>query len=91
MLHAMGRVQTFETPHHCDLVLFSVSGLTYSAITLLSTVVFLLMATHLNRWRLTKGYGIILIAVYILFNILASLYELNFFGYVHPPECPSLY
>ncbi|ELU13712.1 hypothetical protein CAPTEDRAFT_22628, partial [Capitella teleta] len=64
-------------------------GLTYSALTLLSTVVFLLVATHLNGWRLTKMYGILLIVMYALFNVLASCYELNLFGVVHPPTCPS--
>ncbi len=29
-----------------------ISGLTYSSLTLLSTVVFLLVATHLNGWKL---------------------------------------
>nr|XP_022335494.1 probable sodium/potassium/calcium exchanger CG1090 [Crassostrea virginica] len=63
-------------------------GLLYSTLTLLLTVVFLLVATHINGWKLTKRYGIVLMIVYIIFNVLASLYELNVFGYVHPKECP---
>ena len=63
-------------------------GLLYSTLTLLLTVVFLLVATHVNGWKLTKRYGIVLMIVYIIFNVLASLYELNVFGYVHPKECP---
>jgi len=66
-------------------------GLTYSALTLLSTVVLLLVLTHLNRWRLTPAYGAILFVIYVLFNVLSCLYELNVFAYVHPPECPSQY
>eukprot|EP00105_Crassostrea_gigas_P043882 XP_019928030.1 PREDICTED: sodium/potassium/calcium exchanger 3 [Crassostrea gigas] len=63
-------------------------GLLYSTLTLLLTVVFLLASTHVNGWRLTKRYGIALMIVYVIFNVLASLYELNVFGYVHPNECP---
>ncbi|KAK2154216.1 hypothetical protein LSH36_274g01058 [Paralvinella palmiformis] len=80
---------TAITPNE-GVVVYS-AGLTYSSLTLLSTVVFLLVATHLNGWRLTKGYGVILMIVYVLFNILACLYELNIFGYVRPPECASDY
>lgn len=28
---------------------------------------------------------------YLFFITLASLYELNVFGYMNPPECPSDY
>ena len=66
-------------------------GLTYSSLTLLTTVVLLLVLTHLNRWRLTRAYGSVLLVIYVLFNVLSCLYELNVFGYVHPPECPSHY
>lgn len=66
-------------------------GLLYSSLTLLATVFLLLVITHLNRWRLTKKYGIVLFIIYIFFSILTSLYELNIFGYVHPAECPSNY
>ncbi len=34
-------------------------------------------------------FGIVLLITYFIFMILAILYELNKFGYVHPPECPS--
>ncbi|XP_076367837.1 putative sodium/potassium/calcium exchanger CG1090 isoform X1 [Tachypleus tridentatus] len=66
-------------------------GLTYSTVTLISTVVFLLVATHCNGWKLDRKYGVILFIWYLLFMVLASLYELNIFGYFNPPECPSNY
>ncbi|KAK3883945.1 hypothetical protein Pcinc_011757 [Petrolisthes cinctipes] len=66
-------------------------GLTYSTISLFSTVIFLIVATHLNGWKLDKKYGIILLIWYLIFMIFASLYELNVFGYLNPPECPSPY
>ncbi|XP_062603275.1 sodium/potassium/calcium exchanger 3-like [Saccostrea cucullata] len=62
-------------------------GLLYSTLTLLLTIVFLLVATHANGWKLTKRYGLVLMIVYILFTVLTALYELNLFGYVHPKEC----
>ncbi|KAK3887755.1 hypothetical protein Pcinc_008159 [Petrolisthes cinctipes] len=65
--------------------------LTYSTISLFSTVIFLIVATHLNGWKLDKKYGIILLIWYLIFMIFASLYELNVFGYLNPPECPSPY
>ncbi|KAJ4450727.1 hypothetical protein ANN_02157, partial [Periplaneta americana] len=66
-------------------------GLTYSTLSLLSTVLFLVVATHLNGWKLDKKYGIILMVWYLLFITFASLYELNVFGNLNPPECPSNY
>ncbi|XP_046548363.1 probable sodium/potassium/calcium exchanger CG1090 isoform X1 [Haliotis rubra] len=67
------------------------AGLTYSSLTLLSTVGFLLIATHLNGWKLDKKYGAVLLVVYVIYTVLASMYELNIFGYFHPVECPSNY
>nr|XP_034309569.1 sodium/potassium/calcium exchanger 3 isoform X2 [Crassostrea gigas] len=55
-------------------------GLTYSAITLLSTVVFLLVAMFLTRWRLDKKFGVICLFVYVVVIIFSCLYELNVFG-----------
>ncbi|XP_068896686.1 probable sodium/potassium/calcium exchanger CG1090 isoform X4 [Tenebrio molitor] len=66
-------------------------GLTYSTLSLLSTVVFLVVATHLNGWKLDRKYGIILMAWYLIFITFASMYELNVFGYLNPPECSSDY
>ncbi|KAL1137919.1 hypothetical protein AAG570_009614 [Ranatra chinensis] len=66
-------------------------GLIYSTVSLLSTVVFLVVATHLNGWKLDKKYGIVLMLWYIFFICFASLYELNVFGEMNPPECHSDY
>ncbi|XP_012260271.1 probable sodium/potassium/calcium exchanger CG1090 isoform X2 [Athalia rosae] len=66
-------------------------GLTYSTISLLSTVVFLVVATHLNGWKLDRRYGVVLMAWYLIFIAFASLYELNVFGEMNPPMCPSLF
>ncbi|CAK9812132.1 Sodium/potassium/calcium exchanger 4 [Anthophora plagiata] len=66
-------------------------GLTYSTVSLLSTVVFLVLATHLNGWKLDRRYGVILMLWYLVFIVFASLYELNVFGIMNPPVCPSLF
>lgn len=64
-------------------------GLTYSTLSLLSTVVFLLLSVHLNGWKLDKRLGVILMVWYFLFIALASMYELNVFGNFNPAQCPS--
>lgn len=64
-------------------------GLAYSTLSLLSTVFFLLFATHMNGWKLDKRLGVILMFWYVLFITIASLYELNVFGQLNPPECLS--
>lgn len=66
-------------------------GLTYSTVSLLSTVVFLVVATHLNNWKLDKKLGIVLMIWYLVFITIASLYEMNYFGPMNPPMCPTEY
>jgi len=65
------------------------SGLTYSTVSLLSTVIFLVLATHLNGWKLDQRYGMVLMVWYLIFIVFASLYELNVFGEMNPPVCSS--
>ncbi|CAH8529917.1 unnamed protein product [Heterobilharzia americana] len=65
-------------------------GLLYSTLTLFTTVIYLLVATHINRWRLTKPYGYALLIGYIIVLLFCSLYELNYFGTVHLPSCPLI-
>ncbi|CAH2265387.1 jg13340 [Pararge aegeria aegeria] len=66
-------------------------GLIYSTLSLFSTVVFLVLATHANGWKLDRKFGAVLMVWYLLFITLASLYELNVFGNIHPPDCESSY
>ncbi|XP_022827560.1 probable sodium/potassium/calcium exchanger CG1090 isoform X2 [Spodoptera litura] len=66
-------------------------GLIYSTLSLFSTVIFLVVATHANGWKLDRKYGAVLMVWYILFITLASLYELNVFGYYTHPDCVSTY
>ncbi|CAH0721028.1 unnamed protein product, partial [Brenthis ino] len=66
-------------------------GLVYSTLSLFSTVIFLVVATHANGWKLDRKFGAVLMVWYLLFITLASLYELNIFGNFHPPDCESMY
>ncbi|VVD00421.1 unnamed protein product [Leptidea sinapis] len=66
-------------------------GLIYSTLSLFSTVIFLVLATHANGWKLDRKFGAVLMVWYLLFITLASLYELNVFGIFHPPDCDSIY
>lgn len=67
------------------------TGMAYATACLLSTIVFLLLSTHLNKWKMNKLYGMILMVWYLIFMVLACLYELNFFGLVSLPSCDSDY
>ena len=58
---------------------------------LMSTVIFLVVAVQLNGWKLDIKFGVLLMLVYITFNVMAILYELNYFGIVRPPQCDSLW
>lgn len=66
-------------------------GLAYSTACLLSTIVFLLVLTHVNRWKMNKLYGAILMAWYLVFMTVACLYEMNVFAFVNLPSCESDY
>ncbi|CAD5121371.1 DgyrCDS9893 [Dimorphilus gyrociliatus] len=70
-----------------DPVIVYSRGLTYSSITLLTTVVLLIGSVHLNGWKLNKKLGFSLLCLYVTYIIIASLYELNIFAQVHPPTC----
>ncbi|KAK7496335.1 hypothetical protein BaRGS_00012500 [Batillaria attramentaria] len=68
----------------------SSSGLLYSSLTLLATVVFLLISISCNRWRLNKPYGVTCLVVYVFVITLSSLYELNVFGDLKPSVVPPV-
>ncbi|CAL4154299.1 unnamed protein product, partial [Meganyctiphanes norvegica] len=74
-----------------SVVLVESRGLTYSTCSLFSTVVFLVVATHWNGWKLDPKYGVALMFWYLLFMVLACLYESNLFGVFNLPSCTSKY
>jgi sodium/potassium/calcium exchanger 4 len=56
-------------------------------LTLFGTVIILIVVIHLNKWKLDRKLGVILMAVYVFFVLLASFYESNLFGTNHLPMC----
>ncbi|BFY98049.1 hypothetical protein BsWGS_01089 [Bradybaena similaris] len=71
-----------------DSVKIDSGGLTYSALTLLATVGFLLASMGVNKWKLTKGYGALCLLAYVIVITLSCLFELNIFEDINPPTCP---
>lgn len=63
------------------------SGLEYSAISLLGTLLLLYSAFYLNKFRLDKYLGNACLIMYAIFLITASLIELNVFFTVNLPTC----
>lgn len=56
------------------------SGLTYTAISLVCSVVFIFLAVHLNGWKIDKKLGAICLVLYLVFTVLSILYELGIIG-----------
>ncbi|XP_008119677.2 sodium/potassium/calcium exchanger 5 isoform X1 [Anolis carolinensis] len=58
----------------------SSSGLTYTAISLVCSIIFIFLAVHLNGWKLDKKLGAVCLLMYLAFAILSILYELGIIG-----------
>ncbi|XP_014799940.1 PREDICTED: sodium/potassium/calcium exchanger 5 [Calidris pugnax] len=56
------------------------NGLTYTAISLICSVVFIFLAVHLNGWKIDKKLGAICLVLYVVFTVLSILYELGIIG-----------
>ncbi|KAL3199136.1 hypothetical protein MRX96_014101 [Rhipicephalus microplus] len=62
-------------------------AMTYTSVTLLSTVVLLFVIFVLTRWTLNYKVGFACVVMYVIFITLACMYELNVFGDFNPPTC----
>lgn len=69
-------------------IVLNSSGITYSAISLLSTLVGLYVALALNRFKLDWKIGVTCLCMYVSFLAFASVIELNVFFPVNLPTCP---
>ncbi|KAM9313044.1 sodium/potassium/calcium exchanger 5 [Gastrophryne carolinensis] len=56
------------------------TGLTYTTISLLFSIIFIFLAIHLNGWKLDKRLGVICLVMYLVFATLSILYELGIIG-----------
>ena len=70
-------------------LLISSKGISYSALILLSTVAFLLIAMHLSKWKLSTWFGILCLIAYVAVITVSCLFELNVFGDFLLPPCPK--
>lgn len=69
-------------------VVINSTGLSYSTISLLSSLLALYFTLAVNKFRLDWKVGLVCALLYTVFLILASLIELNFFFQVNLPVCP---
>ena len=65
---------------HLENPTYFILGLLYSTFSLFSTVIFLILACHVNHWKLDRKFGVILLVWYFIFMTIAAMYELNVFG-----------
>lgn len=68
-------------------VFINSAAMTYTSVTLLSTVLLLFIIFVLTRWTLNYKVGFACVFMYVIFITLACMYELNVFGEFNPPTC----
>lgn len=68
-------------------IILNSSGLTYSAISLLTTLFGLYIAFAANKFKLDWRIGVACTVMYVGFLILATMIELNLFFAVNLPVC----
>ncbi|XP_077514385.1 sodium/potassium/calcium exchanger 5-like [Amblyomma americanum] len=68
-------------------VFINSAAMTYTSVTLLSTVVLLFFIFVATQWTLNYKVGFACVFMYVIFIVLACMYELNVFGEFNPPTC----
>lgn len=63
------------------------TSLLFSSLSAVLIVVFLLVCTMVNGWKLNKKFGLLCLLVYGLMVMFAVMYEMNVFGLVNLPPC----
>ncbi|XP_042901607.1 sodium/potassium/calcium exchanger 5 [Parasteatoda tepidariorum] len=81
-------IKTFFFSKTSSLIINS-SALTYTTLTLLSTVVLLFVTFSLSGWKLNRKVGLMCLVLYVAFLVIACMCELNVFGDMNPPTCAS--
>lgn len=72
-----------------DPLTISSGGIGYSALILLSTVAFMLIAINfLAKWKLNKPFGFLCLVAYVIVIAISCLFELNVFGDFVLKACP---
>ncbi|XP_072050590.1 sodium/potassium/calcium exchanger 5-like [Amphiura filiformis] len=71
-------------------VTIATDGLTFTSITLMLTVLIVVIAIHVNGWKLNIKLGVLCFAIYVVFITFAILRELGIVGGTVPPfYCPG--
>lgn len=70
-----------------DVATINSSGMVYSVMLLFLTIIITVGGVYLSKWQLTKRLGILLLSIYVVFLIISSMIEFNYFGFVNPPMC----
>ncbi|XP_055924238.1 sodium/potassium/calcium exchanger 4-like [Argiope bruennichi] len=68
------------------LLVFS-SALTYTTATLLITLLAFVLVFVFSGWKLNRTVGLIYFIMYVIFVIIACMYELNVFGNINAETC----
>ncbi|GFV07625.1 hypothetical protein TNCV_4941271 [Trichonephila clavipes] len=68
------------------LIVFS-SALTYTTATLLLTLVGFVLVFVFSGWKLNRTVGLIYFLMYVVFVIIACMYEMNIFGEINMKTC----
>ncbi|KAM3926417.1 sodium/potassium/calcium exchanger 5 [Leptodactylus fuscus] len=63
------------------------TGLTYTSISLLFSIIFVFVAVHVNGWKLDIKLGVICIIMYLVFVTFSILYELGILGTMTVHTC----
>ncbi|XP_077119845.1 sodium/potassium/calcium exchanger 5 isoform X3 [Ranitomeya variabilis] len=63
------------------------TGITYTTISLLFSIVFVFVAVHVNGWKLDKKLGVLCLIMYLVFATLSILYELGIIGGIPVRSC----
>ena len=85
----IGSLTSPKYPEEGNFVAINSGGVVYSVLMLFCTILLLYFAIAINKFRLDRKVGAILLFFYLVFLVIASMLELNVFFYVNPPECPD--
>lgn len=64
------------------------AGLVWGVCAIVAGVLAFLLVTAATRWRMTVLFGVLMLALYVLFISLVCLLEFNVFAQLRPPPCP---
>ena len=70
-----------------SVVYINSTGLVMGIAVLAVSVIYLLLLTAINGWKVNKKFAIFSLFGYVIVTLILCLFELNVFGYFNPPTC----